>query len=644
MKPKHAPGFQGGKAWLNVDEPIRLEQLRGCVVIVDFWTYCCVNCMHVLPVLRALEERYADEPLVVIGVHSGKFAAERDPEHIREAVGRYGVPHPVVVDDDFAIWSRFDIRSWPTLVVVRPDGTIAAVAPGEPDLETLDAFVRQELDQAREQGTLAQCPPPIHCDAAPVQNPLRYPGRAVVLPDGRMAISDSGHHRVLLCDLDGTVQATIGSGLRGWQDGEFEQVAFDDPQGLYWHDGFLYIADTRNHAIRRADLADWTVTTPAGTGVLGDEATADTAPATETALRSPWDLCSVGDKIYVAMAGSHQIWLLDPAKETIAVYAGTGVEALLDGPVQRSSWAQPSGLSERDGTLYVADSETSAVRAIDLETGVVSTLVGQGLFDFGDEDGEADAALLQHCMDVEATHTGVLIADTYNGKIKQLRSATRQEPARLRTVLTGLSEPGSVSAAPDGSWIIADTNAHRIVRLNKGQLDEITIRGAPEPCVGALRPVGAAQPPSEGVQGWYTTLLELEPGTGLKAGDGSLLLVLRAPPGTEISEGAPLHTRVEVSRRSDLLFADQAEASTAARGGTTQLVNIDVRVTAVPDPEIEAELLATVRFVACNATNRAACYPGTVHLRVPVRLLAENGARQLEFEVDLPSPTPAEQG
>jgi thiol-disulfide isomerase/thioredoxin len=635
---KVAPGFEGGLAWLNVDRPISMRELRGCVVIVDFWTYCCVNCMHVLPVLRTIEERFAEEPVVVVGVHSGKFTAERDPQRIREAVGRYGVPHPVVVDDEMVIWSRFGVRSWPTLVIVRPDGTIASVAPGEPELETLDAFIRRELELARQSGVLAAVRPNIMPAPPHEHRPLQYPGKAAVLPDGRLAVSDSGHHRVLLCDEHGTVDHAIGGGLRGWQDGAFESAAFDDPQGLCWYEGALYVADARNHCIRRADLERKLVTTVAGTGVLGTSAPRGPTRARETALRSPWDLCPVGEAIYVAMAGNHQIWRYWPAREEIEVYAGTGVEALLDGPVDKSAWAQPSGLSEREGTLYVADSETSAVRAIDLAAGRVRTLVGEGLFDFGDDDGDAEGALLQHCLGVAAIQGGLLVSDTYNGKIKRLTASSEPGHSQLRTVLSGLSEPGSVAIERDGSWIVADTNAHRVLRVRYGQIEEIEIVDAPEPHIGALRPASEARRPSAPVQGWFTTLLELEPGVGLGVGDGCITLLLRTPEGLKLSEGSALDVALEVSRRSDLLFVNRDKLSLPARGAATQLVAIDVRVAELSNAVVESELLATLRYVTCDAGEPLACHPGAMHLRVPVRLVARGGRPELEFSVELPAP------
>ncbi|MFT3770772.1 MAG: thioredoxin-like domain-containing protein [Minicystis sp.] len=315
-----APEIDGGLAWFNVARPLAMRELRGHVVVLDFWTYCCVNCMHVLPVLRAVEEKYANEPLVVIGVHSGKFSAEHDPARIRDAIGRYDVRHPVVVDRAMTIWARYGIRSWPTLVVVRPDGTIAAVAPGEPKLPVLDAFIAREIDLARKAGTLAPgplvLPAPLPAGAAwlgegtaskpQASGPLSFPGKVAVLPGGRLAVSDSGHHRVLVTSADGEVELVIGSGMRGLADGAVADAAFDDPQGTCWHEGALYVADTRNHAIRKVDLERGIVTTVAGTGGLGSAVFTGRVPARSTALRSPWDLASVGDAIYVAMAGSHQ--------------------------------------------------------------------------------------------------------------------------------------------------------------------------------------------------------------------------------------------------------------------------------------------------------------------------------------------------
>jgi thiol-disulfide isomerase/thioredoxin/sugar lactone lactonase YvrE len=639
-----APELDGGLAWFNVARPFTMRELRGRVVVLDFWTYCCVNCMHVQPVLRTLEEKYAAEPLVVIGVHSGKFSAEHDPARIRDAIGRYEVRHPVVVDRSMSIWGRYGIRSWPTIVVVRPDGTIAAVAPGEPKLEVLDAFVAREIDLARKAGTLAEGP--LILPAPPRafgRGTLSYPGKVSVLPGGRLAISDSGHHRVLITSGDGEVLLAIGCGLRGLVDGAVADACFDDPQGTCWHDGALYVADTRNHAIRRVDLDRGLVTTVAGTGALAAGALAGRAVARGTALRSPWDLASGGDVIYAALAGSHQIARFAPDRGEIEAYAGTGVEAMLDGRVDQSAFAQPSGLSLRDGTLYVADSETSSVRAVDLTRGLVRTLVGEGLFDFGDADGDASEALLQHGLGVAAVPGGVLVADTYNGKIRHV--AEDAAGVRVSTVLAGLSEPGSIAVAPSGGWIVADTNAHRVLRVDGGHVTSLEVRGAPVPMEGVAgapvsRPRRDSMPSLSEVstlslRGWFTALLELPEAAGLAPGDGVIALELEAAPGTELSAGAPLRVAVEVSRRSDLLLLLKDRFSLDAAGGPKQVVPLEVTVTELPDPVIEAELVVTVSYVVCHAGEAAACTSGKVHARVPVRLLAAGGTGSLTLSVPL---------
>ncbi|MEO6575568.1 MAG: thioredoxin-like domain-containing protein [Polyangiaceae bacterium] len=294
----HAPEFSPSLAWLNTTRPLSLRELRGQLVILDFWTYCCINCMHVLPTLRLIEERHKDDPLVVIGVHSAKFDGEKDAARIDEAIRRYDIHHPVVVDRDMMTWSAFAIRSWPTLVVIRPDGTLAAVAPGEPDAEVLDRFITEELAIARKKGQLAASPFPVDAPPRAETGALAYPGKLALGPDGAIAVADSGHHRVLVLDREGNVRHCF--------DG------FDDPQGLAWRGASeLFVADARLHTVSRIDLATGDQSIVAGTGELGEAPIRGTSPAKTTALRSPWDLLLDGDALYIALAGSHQIGKLD---------------------------------------------------------------------------------------------------------------------------------------------------------------------------------------------------------------------------------------------------------------------------------------------------------------------------------------------
>jgi thiol-disulfide isomerase/thioredoxin len=627
----HAPDLTSATAWLNADRPLLLRDLRGQVVVLDFWTYCCINCMHVLPVLRELEERHVSDPLVVIGVHSAKFDAEKDDGHILAAMRRYGVSHPVAVDSEMRIWSAYAVRSWPTLVVIRPDGTLAAVAPGEPDPAALEAFVQRQLDEARESGTLASEPFHAMRRAAEPELPLRYPGK-VAVGNERIYVADSGHHRVLALDSDGVVRETIGSGLRGFREGSFAACALDDPQGLAVQGDALFIADARAHLVARADLREKTLSRVAGTGELGRAPVLQRAPALETALRSPWDVAARGSELYVALAGSHQVARIEGG--FIEPVAGNGREAQIDGPGLEAAMAQPSGLSLQGDVLYVADSESSGVRAIHLKTRKMYSLCGgPGLFDFGDRTGKIEPGMLQHPLAVAATRSsGLLVADTYNDKLKRFSP----DGLRLEPFYAGeLEQPGGLAVLPGGQVLVADTNHHRllVVSTDGAQARELPVSGAPEPQRGAAAPAEAPQRASGA--GWFTALLEAPAGVGLAPGDGKLLLELAVPEGFELSEGAPFSVALEVSRRSDLLHVTPELARGQSAGGKRLAVELHAR--AAHDADVESELIVTVRTVACDARDHAACWPVQNSFRVPLRLLA-SGQGDVRFTLPLELP------
>jgi len=487
-----APELDGGVAWLNTAGPLHLRDLRGKFVLLDFWTLCCINCIHTLPEIDKLEKKYANE-LVVIGVHSPKFANERDTDSIRKAVLRYEVSHPVVNDADRRIWEAYDATAWPTLVLIDPEGRVVRKVEGEGVVGALDDQLAELIKQHRDRKTLNERPIKFEL-ARNLENghsPLFFPGKVLADADSRrLFIADSTHHRVVVTDLDGNKLAVIGGGVAGRADGDFEHARFNDPQGMALRDNVLYVADRKNHLIRAVDLGAHAVRTVAGTGQQGhDREAGDEAAALKVPLNSPWDLYLKGHQLFIAMAGSHQIWVLDLRKRELTRYAGRGAEDLRDGPLATALFAQPSGLSGDGGTLYVADSEVSAVRALPLSgRGEVRTLVGLGLFKFGDVDGVGDEVRLQHALGV-CYHDGKLyVADTYNSKIKVLDPERRT----CQTLVGGepdgwlgmpvLNEPGGLSVAGDQLYV-ADTNAHRIrvVDLKTRAVRTLTLKGVEAP-------------------------------------------------------------------------------------------------------------------------------------------------------------------
>jgi DNA-binding beta-propeller fold protein YncE len=479
--PVRAPELAGAVAWLNVDAPLTLKALRGKVVLLDFWTYGCINCVHILPDLRRLEAKYANE-LVVIGVHSAKFPNEKVTENLRRTVQRYDIHHPVANDAEMSIWRAYTVRAWPTQVLIDPAGYIVAGASGEGHGEQFDRAIAAVIQVFDERGELDRRPLDQFLQqrsqkdaASAATGPLMFPGK--VLADeqgGRLFIADSNHHRVVICALPEadrmSVLDVVGTGEPG---DAFDRATFRTPQGLALSgDGAtLYVADTGNHLIRAIDLHARTVKTAAGTGQQA-RGPSDGGAAASTPLSSPWDLVMHGPLLFIAMAGTHQIWMLDATRGLIWPYAGSGREARADGAVDDAAFAQPSGLTIAGGTMFVADSESNIIRAIELPpVNRVTTLAGGDLFDFGDKDGTGDAARFQHPLGVAHHGGAIYIADTYNHRIKRLDPRTRRVTSFAGTGRPGdqdgaaanaqFYEPGGLTVAGDRLYV-ADTNNHAI--------------------------------------------------------------------------------------------------------------------------------------------------------------------------------------
>jgi DNA-binding beta-propeller fold protein YncE len=440
--------------------------------------------------LRELEHEFAAE-LVVIGVHSAKFPAEKRSENLRKAVLRHRLEHPVVNDADFAVWQGYGVRAWPTLMFLDPRGYVYAKHEGEFPLDPVRNLLRDMIAEYDAEGLIDRTSLPLTPIAEP-DGVLRFPGKVLAdAANDRLFVANSGHNRVVIATLDGKIGRTIGSGEAGLMDGGPELARFNEPQGMALSpDGrTLYVADRANHSLRAIDLADGRVTTVAGTGERGNARGG--GPGTETALASPYDVVFREELLWIAMAGTHQLWTFDPATGIARPGAGTGVESIHDGPLAEATFAQTQGITALDGVLYVADSETSAVRRVSPAEDRVRRLVGRGLFDFGDVDARGDSVRLQHVEGVAATEENgepvVYLADTYNDKIKRLHPATREVTTIAGGAGHGLIdgdletaefwEPAGISLAARTLYV-ADTNNHaiRAVDLGRGEVRTLDVR------------------------------------------------------------------------------------------------------------------------------------------------------------------------
>ncbi|MEE9545450.1 MAG: thioredoxin-like domain-containing protein [Rhodospirillales bacterium] len=477
----HAPDLTGSRLrWFNVERPLSLEDLRGRLVILDFWTFCCINCMHVLSTLKVIEETFPEE-VVVIGIHSPKFEAERDAANVAQAIARYDIRHPVVHDPEMTLWRAYCVRAWPTLLFLSPDGMIIGSVPGEPDRLQLTRGIGKMLGDWKDKGMMA---PKRLALRRPTKTDglLRFPGKIKPLReagDGKLwAVADSGHHQIVILDDDGCEVRRFGGGEAGFIDSDAANSAFHSPQGLICGAGVIYVADTGNHAIRLIDLEKDEIITLAGTGERG-MALCGPAPGSEAVLASVWDLELAGERLFFANAGTHQLGELDLASNQVRPLAGTSGEDIIDGPSMEALLAQPSGLAldGKAGTLYFADSETSSVRALNLKSpSRVDTLVGTGLLDFGAINGPFETARLQHPLGLTWIEGALVVADSYNNRLRVLSFNNRQVNDLGENRFTcadnsclAVSEPAGVAADGNDRLLLADTNNHRVVEIRRRQ-------------------------------------------------------------------------------------------------------------------------------------------------------------------------------
>ncbi|WP_026553458.1 NHL domain-containing thioredoxin family protein [Arthrobacter sp. H20] len=646
-----------GRNWLNTGgRQLTLEDLRGKIVILDFWTFCCINCLHVLDELRPLEQKFSDV-VVTVGVHSPKFEHEADPDALAAAVERYDIAHPVLDDPELTTWQAYTARAWPTLVVVDPEGYIVAHLSGEGHAAGLESLVKELVEEHTAKGTLHRGDGP-YVPAESTAGDLRFPGKAVPLANGTLLVGDTGHHRLVEVAADlVTVLRTIGSGVKGSTDGSATQAQFNEPQGLAVLPAHIarevgydvVVADSVNHLLRGVSLADGAVRTIAGNGVqrlldAGNHVKArpaelqensdqaggydvgtpeDATPRLtdshlgtqplEVSLSSPWDVLwsTVLERVVVAMAGTHQLFTFDPITGAVDILAGTGLEGLLDGDGAEAWFAQSSGLAEdSNGNIWVADSETSAVRTLSFpeingrRRTQVLTAVGTGLFDFGFRDGHADQARLQHPLGITALPDGsVAIADTYNGAVRRYDPATGQ----VSTLARGLSEPCDVlvdltptATGSEPLLIVVEANQHQLVRV-------------PIPKEALAVDEGASQ--------------TQRPQTAVVPGVHALTVRFSAPKGQKLDDRWGDPTQLKISSSPEELLVSGGGTSV---GLTRELV--------LSDTVSEGVLHITARAAACDGEpggeipDHAACHLYQQDWGIPVRLSA-NGETGLTLDL-----------
>lgn len=634
---KIPPGIlDGGSEWMNTSRPIDLAELKGKVVLLDFWTYCCINCMHVLPDLKYLEEKYGDQ-LVVIGVHSAKFDNEKDSANIRDAILRYEIQHPVVNDSEMLIWRKFGTRAWPTVALIDPEGNYCGSQSGEGHRELLDSVIGQLIKYHRSRGTLNETPLVFDRESAKVQaTPLRYPGKVLADPVGqRLFITDSNHNRIVVTSLSGELKSVIGSGRSGRRDGGFQEAEFQRPQGTALVGNLLYVADTENHLIRRIDLDAGIVSTLAGTGEQGQPGVPASGRLLETPLNSPWSIAAVNGTLYIAMAGPHQIWSHSIGSDSIGAFAGSGREDVINGPLATAAFAQPSEIiADAAGQyLYLVDSEGSSIRRVPVDpAGEVSTLAGtselprgQSLFAFGDLDGIGAEARFQHPLGIALFQDQLYIADSYNHKIRQLTLASNAVSTWLGDGKPGrgldpvqLNEPGGLSIAQDRLWI-ADTNNHRILTVN------LTDRSTAVLDIPGLAPPAAVATVSRPDLSKAVELPEQKLAVSPAV---QFAVQLSIPEGNKRNELFPVTWSVFSEGEPSLLANDASGVRTEAQVTDGNVAEFSVPLTGQPG---SCTVILQVSYGYCAADGTGLCRLATGTWKIPVVLNTDGGESRISI-------------
>lgn len=459
-----APELPRDLEWVNAREAPRLGQSRGRVVLLNFFSYSNSNSLNALADLRHVENKYYDG-LTVLGIHCPKFGQERTTSNVLKAVNRHYVRHAVANDADFRCWQLFGVRSWPTIVAIDAAGEIAATLPGEGRRNELDQLVAQLLEEAAARD-IRQYEASQPVSRPEPKLPLRFPAR-VLATDNSIFVADSGHNRIIECTHEGRILRQFGSGNPGFWDGRGQDAGFSSPQGMTIVKDSLYVADLGNHAVRRIRLLNGEVETIAGTGQPGAVIVRDHDDPRAVPLNAPLDVVANQERLFIANSGNHQVWMLDLGRNRIGAFIGSGAHGFTDGPGETSELGKPTGLATHQQMLYVADADSSSVRAVRFIDNHIKSLIGAGLYEFGDVDGLPDKARLQHPTAIALDPGGSIlwVADTYNNKIKAL--SLRGGGARTLALPYRFHEPTGISVAAKSLWI-ANSNAHEIVRIDTG--------------------------------------------------------------------------------------------------------------------------------------------------------------------------------
>ncbi|MDR6095086.1 hypothetical protein [Stenotrophomonas sp. SORGH_AS_0321] len=454
--------------WLNA-APATLSELRGQPLALLFVNAASAWCAQRLAEVANWQSRHPGR-LQVLVLQVPRFDFEREEAASLKLLRRQGLHSIALLDSDWDGWRRFGVTAWPTIVLMDVYGRESSrlVGLGQPG----------ELDRALNELCGSVQPSafePLRELHPEPRLPLCFPTGLAVTTE-RLYIADSGHHRVLECTHGGRVVRQFGQGTPDFMDGGAQEAAFNRPQALVVERESLYVADTGNHALRRINIITGQVDTLCGSGRPGEPLEGQVNDPRSVALNHPTGLALADNELHVAMAGDNRIWSYHLGQRRLTRRAGSGAIDQRDGSGNVAAFAQPTGLAVVQQALYVADALASSIRCVQLRGDLVQTLIGQGVWNHGSEDGPRDRASLQFPQAIALSPDAPLlwIADAGNGRLRTLRLGggelvTQALPRRLHG-------PAGLAVGSGAVWI-AETDAHAVLRFDpaSGVLSDVPI-------------------------------------------------------------------------------------------------------------------------------------------------------------------------
>lgn len=462
MSTSLAPNLHASLGWLNAS-PQTVSAQRGRVLALVFWNASSAYCHNLIDELNRLKARYPFS-LAVLGVHQPKFDAEVDGRTVLNAMSRLGVGFAVANDRGWVTWQHYGINSWPSVALISPEGELREIFSGDDQASALESAIASLIDEVG--GPTSMPPEEANLHGAEARLALAFPS-GITLSDSHLYVADTGHHRILECNFEGRVLRQFGTGYPDLVDGPVDEAAFASPRGLCVIRDSLYVADAGNHALRRIHLDEGRVETLLGNGRPGQPQEGQHARSSDCQLNQPWALAGAFDRLFIAVAGCNQIWEYELGHTRMRFIAGTGDLGIADGPGRNAMFAQPAALALVQQTLYVADSASSSVRTVQLQGNLVQTLVGHGLYEFGEQDGVRRDARLQYPLGLALDPSAPVlwVADTYNGSLRKLRLGGGE--MSTQQLSQPLNQPTALAIGRDALWI-ADAGAHEILRHDLG--------------------------------------------------------------------------------------------------------------------------------------------------------------------------------